>query len=222
MTERVEELLAAEFRDGPYDLPVDADRLTRTARRRRSRRTTVTAAAAVCGVALAATTGISMLNAFDPAPGDVQTAAPPSASASPATPLRIKADAVQLGEAVVLGLPAEAKLLSTLQPPVIVMPVTGDRAVLSVPGEQNTETQLVVVVDAEDRPGLPGVPEAQDWFGSLRGAQALLTVDDRTQTTYLSMNTPAGRRWYLAATGPDAAARLDLIRAVAVATAAAR
>ncbi|GGN21727.1 hypothetical protein FHR83_002182 [Actinoplanes campanulatus] len=230
MTEKLEELLAAEFRDGPYDLPVDADRLTTTARRRRARRTAGTAAAAVCAVALGATAGISMLNASGPGPADLQPAGPAlSISSAPATPalvpLRIRADSVQIGEAVVRGLPAEAELLNTAgaaQPPAAALPSTGDRASLSVPGKQDAETRLTVVVDAQDRPGLPGDPEPQDWFGSLGGAKALLTVDDSAQTTYFTMNTPAGRRWDLAATGADATARLALIKDVAVATAPGR
>ncbi|MBO3736533.1 hypothetical protein [Actinoplanes flavus] len=231
MTEKLEELLAAEFRDGPYDLPVDAGRLTMTARRRRSRRAAGTAAAAVCAVALGATTGFSMLNASGPGPADLQPAGPAlSISSAPATPapvpLRIRADSVQIGEAVVRGLPAEAELLNTAgaaaQPPAVVLPSTGDRALLSVPGKQDAETRLTVVVDSQERPGLPGDPAPQDWFGALGGAQALLTVDDSAQTTYLTMNTPAGRRWYLAATGADATARLALIEVVAVATAPGR
>lgn len=230
MTEKLEELLAAEFRDGPYDLPADADRLTATARRRRSRRTVTTAAAAVCGVALAATAGVGLLDVFTPGPGTVESASSAPATAlapTPSTvaPERIGADSVRLGDAVLRGLPATAELdagATSGRPPVAVLPRTGDRAVLSVPAGGSTRTQLAVVVGAEDRPGLPGVPDAQDWFGSLGGAQALLTVDDSTETTYLTMNTPAGLRWHLAATGPDASARLTLLQAVAVATATAR
>ncbi|MEU7909350.1 hypothetical protein [Actinoplanes sp. NPDC049118] len=229
MTEKLEELLAAEFRGGRYELQVDADRLSTTLRRRRSRRTAVTAAAAVCGLALVATAGVGMLNVFGPGPSQVQSAGPaPATSAVVASPTvaakRIRADSVQLGDAVVRGLPAEAKLVDAgaalARPPAVVLPQTGDRAVLTVPVDQGTEIRLAVVADAEDHPGLPGMPDEQDWLGSLGGAHALLTVDDVTDTTYLSVNTPTGRRWHLAASGPDAAARLTLVRAVTVATVA--
>jgi len=230
MTEQLEELLSTEFRNGPYEMPVNADRLTTTLRRRRSRRNAMKAATAVCGAALAVTAGVGVLNAFGPGSGQSQPAAPgsttPSVMASQSVaPQRPRPDSVQLGNAVVRGLPAEAKLTDPTQalsrPPILVLPQTGDRAVLYVPTGQSAEIRLVVVVDAKDRPGLPGVVVTdRDWLrsSSLNGARTLLTVDDSTQTTYLSVSTTTGRRWDLAATGPDAAARLDLLRAVIVAT----
>ncbi len=226
MTEKLEELLVAEFRDDSYDLPVDADRLTTVLRRRRARRTAATVAAAGAGVALAATLGVGAVNFVGSGPGepDGAVAASPAASAQATVATRLTTDSVRLGDVVVRGLPAEAKLATDpaaalARPPAVELPATGDRAVLTVPSAAATEIRLVVVANARDSVGLPGVADDDEpWLSSLGGAHALLTVDGATNTTYLSARTPAGPRWHLAATGTDAAARLALIRAVTVAT----
>lgn len=222
MTDKLEDLLAAEFRNGSYELSVDADRLTTTLRRRRARRNTATVAGA--GVALAATIGVGV--GYLGGPGAVPTppADPVTATSAASVVRRLTPDTVRIGDAVLRGLPADAKLATDpgaalAEPPAVVLPATGDRAVFTVPSRSATTIRLVVVAGAEQGPGLPGFPaDDQSWLGALGGAHSLLMVDDPTHTTYLSTTTPAGQRWHLAASGPDEAARLALIRTVATAT----
>lgn len=229
MTDKLEDLLVAEFRDGSYELPVDAGRLATALRRRRARRTTVTAAASVAGVALAATAGVGAMNLVGPgtAPGPSagSAVATTASSGAPATAVArwVAPGTLRLGDADVRGLPAGSTVAAAGDPavvePRVESPATGDGVVLTVPSTSGARIRLAVVVDAQGRAGLPGVPATdQDWLGSLGGSPALLTVDGPTDTTYFSATTPTGRRWHLAATGSDAVARLALVRTVALAT----
>ena len=56
-----------------------------------------------------------------------------------------------------------------------------------------------------------------DWGGSstLGDLQTLVTDDPGSSTMYLNAWSPTGRRWFLAVTGTDAAARRAVLQNVA-------
>lgn len=218
MTDNLEQRLTTEFRDSAYELPVDVEEMAGIVRRRRARRSASAVGASVAGVAVLTAAGIVTVANLSGSDPDQVTPDRPAISG----PKQTGGAEVRLADVVVRGLPAgtrpapDPEAALAVAPVLRAQPTSGERTVLAVDPAVRGVTRVVVVVGYEAPVGLPGTPDEYQWLGRLQGAKGLATDDDGT--AYFTASTPAGRKWFVAVTGPDAAGRLAALEAIATAS----
>jgi len=202
-------------------------------RRRIRRRRALQAGAAAGAVALAVAGVLALVPALG-RPGAERPGQPPVASGmtsrkpdplSTGTPAGLS-DAAVLAGLPIRGVPAylmvapDAAAAMRTAPALSVQPTGGAQRAFTRGDHQGDVDRLVVVLDHDEPLGLVGTPLTDAWVSAstLGGLQPLATDDAASRTAYLTAFSPTGKRWFIAVTGPDRAARLTVLKSVATAT----